>query len=57
MNQHYTRTLTGFRCNHCSQEFEDRGKFNKHYRPKKGCVPPIRMSLHLKPEVNHFHWA
>ncbi|ALO94122.1 hypothetical protein SHL15_2989 [Streptomyces hygroscopicus subsp. limoneus] len=56
MKRHYTRTLTGFKCAACRQEFGTRQEFAKHCGKHGTCKHPIALGLTIDLSVSPNHW-
>ncbi|WP_328755052.1 hypothetical protein OHA28_30780 [Streptomyces sp. NBC_00269] len=56
MKRHYTRTLTGFKCPLCRQEFDNREDYAKHCKRGGKCKHPVAMGLAINLTVSVVAW-
>jgi hypothetical protein len=56
MRRHYTRTMTGYKCVACRQEFSTRDLFSKHCARGGQCKHPTSMLLTIDLDVGPYHW-
>ncbi|MGW6356701.1 hypothetical protein ACWFR5_16285 [Streptomyces sp. NPDC055092] len=56
MKRHYTRTLTGFQCVSCRQEFDTREDYAKHCKRGGKCKHPLALGFTIDLSVSAFHW-
>lgn len=57
MKRHYTRTLTGFQCVSCRQEFGSKGEYAQHCKRGGKCKHPITLGFHIDLSFGPYHWA
>ncbi|WP_329187815.1 hypothetical protein [Streptomyces sp. NBC_01428] len=56
MKRHYTRTLTGFQCCACREEFSTKQEFAKHCGRGGRCKHPIALGFTIDLNVSPHHW-
>ena len=56
MKRHYTRTLTGFQCCACRQEFSTSREFARHCQRGGKCKHPTAIGYTIDLTVSPFHW-
>ena len=58
MKRHYTRTVTGYRCASCRQEFSTRREFGQHCGNRENkCRHPLSMGLSIDLAIGPYHWT
>lgn len=55
--RHYVRTLTGFKCAVCRQEFSAREEFAKHCGKNGTCKHPVALGYHIDVDVHTNYWT
>lgn len=57
MRKYYTRTVTGFRCCSCREEFSTSKEFAKHAGRNGECKKPLTLGMYIDLDVSPRHWT
>ncbi|KUL21443.1 hypothetical protein ADL12_44670 [Streptomyces regalis] len=57
MKRHYTRTITGFKCCACRQEFSSSQEFAKHCAKGGECRKPVTLGFYIDVNIHPYYWT